>query len=83
MLRQMQLCLKLKRSEFDVLEKIRQLCLEFPGDTDVVMYLIEDKRYVRPSQRMQVEITEKFYRRLCELLPAEQIGCIPSLASSR
>ncbi len=83
MLRQMQLCLKLKRSELVLLEGVRQLCLAHPGDTDVVLYLVEDKRYVRPAQRMQVEITEGFYRSLCELLPVEQIGCIPYLTGNR
>ncbi|MBR2912635.1 MAG: DNA polymerase III subunit alpha [Oscillospiraceae bacterium] len=80
LLRQMQLCLKLKREEVSMLETIRQLCLAYPGETDVILFLTDDKRYVRPTQRMQVEITEKFYRSLCELLPAEQIGCIPHLA---
>ncbi len=81
MLRQMQLCLKLERADLHLLEQVESLCSQFHGDTEVVLYLTNEKKYVKPKRRMTVEISERFYEKLCAVIPYEQIGCIPALRS--
>jgi DNA polymerase-3 subunit alpha len=79
MLRQMQLCLKLSGSQLDILGKVQALCQSFPGDTEVIIYLLEEKKYIIPRQKIQVGISEEFYGRLCRLISPSQIGCIPRM----
>ncbi len=79
MLRQMQLCLKLAQNSLSVLNEIEQLCMQFPGETEIILYLTDRKKYMLPKSRLRAEITEPFYRKICELLAPSQIGCIPSV----
>ncbi len=79
MLRQMQLCLKLDSSELAVLDQVERLCGEFPGDTDVIVYLSDRRTYVSPRQKIRAAVSETFWHRLCRLIPSERIGCIPAV----
>ncbi len=80
MLRQMQLCLKLQNVELPILEPVERLSRQFPGDTEVILYLTEQRKYLSPKRRMSVDISEKLYHKLCELIPPSQIGCIPKVS---
>ncbi len=83
MLRQMQLCLKISRDRLRDLEQIEQLCMKFPGETEIVLFLTEEKKYVKPKRRISADISEQFYEKLCTIFPPEQIGCILSIYSSK
>ncbi len=79
MFRQMQLCLKLESSQLPVLENIARLCAAHRGDTELIVYLTDQKKYIFPKQRLAAEITEAFSQKLSEILPPAQIGCIPAI----
>ncbi len=80
MLRQMQLCIKLSSSENTITEALEKVCAQYPGDTEVVLFLTDARRYVKPKRRLQAEISESFYRMLTNYIPPERIGCIPRLS---
>ena len=79
MFRQLQLCLKLDSGSLSILEDTAKLCEQFAGETEIIIYLTDQKRYVFPKRRLRAEISEQFYRKLCGILPKEAIGCIPAL----
>lgn len=78
MLRQMQLCLKLSHAELEVISSVENLCRRYPGDTELIVFLMDEKRYVLPKQGVSAEISESFFQELCSVLPVEKIGCIPA-----
>ncbi len=83
MLRQMQLCIKLDKQQVPVLPQLESLCARYPGETEVILFLTEEKKYVQPRHRMQAEITDAFYQELCTLFAPHQIGCIPRVHRNR
>ncbi len=79
MLHQMQLCLKLTHEELSKVTQLEQTCEQYPGETGVILFLMDEKKYVKPRRPLRIEITEQSFRALCRLLAKEQIGCIPHL----
>lgn len=78
MLRQMQLCVKLSHAELGMLSSVENLCRRHGGDTEVIVYLTDEKRYVIPRRGISVEISESLYQELCSILPRDRMGCIPA-----
>ncbi len=77
LLGKMQLCIKVSREELALLPQLESLCERYHGDTKVILYLTDEKRYLQPRSHLQAEITEKFYEQLGHIFPADHIGCIP------
>lgn len=83
MLRQMQLCLKLHSNALSCLTQVAQVCTEYPGDTDVILYLTDRKQYVFPKQRLRMNITQNAFEQLSAFLSSDAIGCIPAVHHGR
>ncbi len=81
LLAQRQLCLKLSHADLEQLPAFEQLCSQHPGNTEVLYYLVEEKKYVLPKKKWAVGITDAFYQALCQIFPQDRIGCIPKIRS--
>ncbi|MBQ9111642.1 MAG: DNA polymerase III subunit alpha [Oscillospiraceae bacterium] len=79
MFRQMQLCFKLSSSQISLLDRAAEVCRKFAGETEVIVYLTDQKRFVFPRSRMSAEISEQLYQELCRVIPKDSIGCIPAV----
>ncbi len=83
LLRPMQLCIKTSREALGLLPQLEKLCTQFPGDTGIILYLTDEKRYLQPRSHLQAEVSERFYKALCAIFPPGQLGCIPAVRRAR
>ncbi|MBR1528241.1 MAG: DNA polymerase III subunit alpha [Oscillospiraceae bacterium] len=78
-LNSMQLCLKVSHSREDLqkLQKLPDICREYPGNTEIILFFTDTKTYARPKQKFSVRISENSYQKISRLFGTENIGCIP------
>ncbi|MDE7121609.1 MAG: hypothetical protein K2O42_05555, partial [Oscillospiraceae bacterium] len=78
-LEQMQFCIKLDSQNQAELPRIQEICGQFPGKTSVFYYLTNTGKYITPRNRLAVTITLELYQKLKQIIPPEQMGCIPKI----
>ncbi len=74
--RSLQLCCKLRDRDTALARQIAALCAQYPGETPVVLWLTDSRRYVRARAEGGVQISPDFVRALTALLPADQCALI-------
>lgn len=71
-----QLCIKLDSRQPEQMQRALALAAEFPGETPLCFYLLDQKRMITLRSGQAVAVTEASYARFCEAFSAEQVGMI-------
>ena len=81
MLRQRQLCIKIGSSpeEHAALQRLPEICRAYPGETEIVLYLTERRKYAAMKPLLRIEPSQALYEALCKLFRPEAIGLIRRL----
>ncbi len=78
MLRQRQLCIKFSGTpeEQEALRKLPAVCADYPGETEVILYLMQQRKYAAVKPVLRVQPCEELYEKLCSLFRPETLGLI-------
>ncbi len=81
MLNKMQLCLKVTHSQTDLqkIKQISEICRKYAGNTQVVFYFTDNRKYAYPKEKLFINITENSYRQLSRIFDKKNIGCISEI----
>lgn len=71
------LCIKLSISDGNILNGLRDVCGKYPGNTEIIFYLTDHGKKVRPREKMSVKVCEESIKALEKLTDKAKIGLIP------
>ncbi|MEE5993209.1 MAG: DNA polymerase III subunit alpha [Oscillospiraceae bacterium] len=79
--RKMQFCIKISQRNGDMakLQQLSQICKNLQGETELILYLMENRKYVQCKPRIFVNVSENTCQALNAIFPSEKIGLIPAI----
>ncbi|MGN0607457.1 MAG: DNA polymerase III subunit alpha [Oscillospiraceae bacterium] len=66
--------IKLLSTQKDTIKNIIDICGNFEGNTNVMFYLTDIKKYASLKSELKVDISQKFIDKLIEIIPPQNIG---------
>lgn len=69
------LCIK-SASDSVPVSKITEICRKYSGNTEICFYFTDQKKTVRPRNKLSVNLSEQSYEELTEIINPENIGLI-------
>lgn len=71
------LCIKISSNDSKIMNGLREVCGRYSGGTEVIFYLTDHGKKVRPREKMTIKVCKESISALGELIDTAKIGLIP------